>query len=203
MTGRHPGAPRPPPRMSSEPRPCSLASRKGRKPEFNALPGGPYPRTEPRVKTKTGTPPRRMTDSEYVSEHDYGETQPVHYQLEASMLENTAPPPTTAPETFLPAAAHINIPCLAQPERNRTGNRAVRRRRTQTGFPQTLPSSTGHGRLCGPAIFSPACKPSAPRIGPSLLSRSSGLRTAGPTPRSCSSNSAYNETGSSFYSKPR
>ncbi|MEU2001745.1 hypothetical protein ACH47B_08880 [Rhodococcus sp. NPDC019627] len=55
------------------------------------------------------------------------------------MLENTAPPPTTATATFLPTAAHINIPCLAQPERNRTGNRAVRRRRTQTGIPADSP----------------------------------------------------------------
>jgi hypothetical protein len=55
------------------------------------------------------------------------------------MLENTAPPPTTAPAIFLPAAAHINIPCPAQPERNRTGNRAVRRRRTQTGIPTDSP----------------------------------------------------------------
>ncbi len=89
------------------------------------------------ARNKTGTPPRRMADSGYLRDHDYGNTRSVLPTLEASMLENPAPPPKTSPATPTPPAAKTTIPCRAHPKRITI--RAAHRRRASTGVPAGSP----------------------------------------------------------------
>jgi hypothetical protein len=118
------------------------------------------------------------------------------------MLENPAPPPRTSPGMLTPSAADTSAHCWAHAERSRIGNRGFRGRRVRTGVP------TGSPELDWLRQSLRACDllTSVHSISPTdraLVAFAIDWALYGGADADCSSNSAYNGTGSSIYSRPR